>query len=399
MVEEEHLVKANTCPLCGVTGASAFLERRQVPLHQNLLCQSAAEATALNCGELAICLCTRCGFVFNAAFRPELLSYGETYDNTQTHSPLFRRYLTELADDLVDRYHLAGAAIIEVGCGKGDFLRLLCQGGRNRGRGFDPSYLGPETAEQGAVHFFTEFYQGQCPDDPPKLVCCRHVIEHVPAPLEMLCAIRKALGEPSDAVVYFETPDVEWSFAQTAFWDFFYEHCSYFTPYTLAWAFEMSGFSVLNVKNVFGGQYLAIEAKPKASGSPSPSPPVKEVGRLEQRARAFCGHVAMKVGECREQVLNLSRQGGCALWGAAAKGVTFANIIDPARAHIKCVVDINPAKVGRYVPGTGHPIVSLAALGNDYSVAGLLSMNPNYLMEQQAMLSQWSLKIPIKAVT
>ncbi|HUY13368.1 MAG TPA: class I SAM-dependent methyltransferase [Terriglobia bacterium] len=326
------------------------------------------------------------------------MSYSQAYNNSQTHSPLFCRYLTEVSDSLVERYHLTDKAIIEVGCGKGDFLRLLCRGGRNRGLGFDPSYIGPETDEQGAVHFVTEFYEGQRSDPPPDFVCCRHVIEHIPAPLEMLHGIRNALGESSVAVVYFETPNVEWVFEQTAFWDFFYEHCSYFTPDTLTWAVEMSGFSVLNVKSIFGGQYLSIEAKPRASQSALASPPPNEVGRLEKQVRAFSDRVARKVNDCREQVLKFSRHGGCALWGAAAKGVTFANIIDPCVTDIKCIVDINPAKAGRYVPGTGHPIVSLEALGNHYSVAGLLSMNSNYLLEQRAMLSGLSLAIPVEAL-
>lgn len=387
------------CPLCGASGSGVFLERRLSPLHQNLLCRTAAEAKSLNSGVLAISLCPCCGFVFNAAFLPELMSYSQAYDNTQTHSPLFQRYLTELSEDLVNRYHLMDKTIVEVGCGKGDFLRLLCRGGRNRGLGFDPSYIGPETAEQGAVRFVTEFYEGQRSDTPPDFVCCRHVIEHIPDPLGMIRGIRNALGEHSPAVVYFETPNVEWIFEHTAFWDFFYEHCSYFTPDTLAWAFELSGFSVLRVKSVFEGQYLAIEAKSSGASSAPLSLLPQGAAQLEKHVHAFRDRVARKIDDCREQVRKFSRQGGCALWGAAAKGVTFANIIDPNATDIKCLVDINPAKAARFVPGTGHPIVNLEALGSQYSVAGLLSVNSNYLLEQRAMLSALSLEIPIEALS
>jgi hypothetical protein len=214
----------------------------------------------------------------------------------------------------------------------------------------------------------------------------------------MLRGIREALGEQSTAVVYFETPSVEWIFEHTAFWDFTYEHCSYFTPDTLKRAFERAGFSVLNVRSAFGGQYLAIEAKPRRASSAPLSLPPKGAAGLEKQVHAFSDRVARKVNDCREQVLKFSRQGGCAIWGAAGKGVTFANVIDPNVTDIKCAVDINPAKAGRYVPGTGHPIVSLEALGSQYSVAGLLSMNSNYLPEQRAMLSALSLAIPIEAL-
>lgn len=391
-------MRVDSCPLCGAAETEIFLERPQAPLHQNLLCQTPAEARALNCGELAISLCERCGFVFNAAFRLELMSYSQSYDNVQSHSPLFHRYLEDLAEDLVNRYHLRGKTVVEVGCGKGEFLRLLCKGGKNRGLGFDPSYVGAETIEEDSVQFVKEFYEGQRNGQPPDLVCCRHVIEHVPAPLAMLRGIRKALGEESAAVVYFETPDVEWIIEHTAFWDFFYEHCSYFTRDTLAWAFEMAGFTVLDVKRVFGGQYLAVEAKPQPLAFPQPSVPRDRVEKLKNNVSAFCERVGRKVEECRQHVLNLSRQGGCALWGAAAKGVTFANVIDPAVTHIKCVVDINPAKAGRYVPGTGHPIVGLGDLGGRYPVAGVLSMNSNYLSEQRAMLAEMSLTLPVEAL-
>lgn len=386
------------CPLCGATGFDVFLERPRSPLHQNLLCRTREEARALNSGKLEIALCPNCGFVFNAAFLAELMSYSRIYDNTQTHSPLFQRYLTELAEDLVNRYGLAGKTIVEVGCGKGDFLRLLCRGGRNRGLGFDPSYIGPETAEQGAIRFLTEFYTGQRSDTAPALVCCRHVIEHIPSPLEMLRGIRQALGENSSVVVYFETPNVEWIFENTAFWDFFYEHCTYFTPETLAWAFEMSGFSVIDVKSAFGGQYLGIEARGGSAPSAPLSLPSSGAVGLEKQVRAFSAKVTAKIQECREQVRKFSRQGGCALWGAAAKGVTFANVIDPGATEIKFVVDINPAKAGTYVPGTGHPIVSLESLVDQAPVAGLLSVNSNYLLEQRAQLAALSLAIPIEAL-
>ena len=87
-----------------------------------------------------------------------MLSYTAAYENTQTCSPYFRQYLSKLVNSLVRKYDLRDKVVIEVGCGKGGhFLRQLCKDGRNRGIGFDPTYVGPETLEGGAVQFVRGF--------------------------------------------------------------------------------------------------------------------------------------------------------------------------------------------------------------------------------------------------
>jgi hypothetical protein len=72
--------------------------------------------------------------------------------------------------------------------------------------------------------------------------------------------------------------------------------------------------------------------------------------------------------------------GRLALWGAGAKGVTLANLIDAEGQRIDSVIDVNPAKQGGYLPGTGHPIVPPAhVLVRD--IAAVVVMNPNYFGE------------------
>jgi hypothetical protein len=56
--------------------------------------------------------------------------------------------------------------------------------------------------------------------------------------------------------------------------------------------------------------------------------------------------------------LHLLRQDGpVALLGAAGKGVALANLVDPAGELISCIVDVNPHKQHKYLPGTGHLII------------------------------------------
>jgi hypothetical protein len=81
------------------------------------------------------------------------------------------------------------------------------------------------------------------------------------------------------------------------------------------------------------------------------------------------------------------RGGGCAVWGAATKGAMFLNLLDPDCNLVRYVVDVNPAKQGRYLPGSGHRIVSPEFL-RESPVAGVLLMNPNYLDENVQLMKR-----------
>jgi SAM-dependent methyltransferase len=357
---------------------------------------TAEEARQFRRGDLRLAFCFACGFVFNATFEPDSLSYSAAYENTQTCSPLFKQYLEQLADSLLTKYGLRDKLVIEVGCGKGDFLRLLCKEGRNRGIGFDPTYVGPEAIEGGAVRFVREFYDSRQTRYAPDFVCCRHVIEHVQSPLEMLSAVRQAAGNRLSATVFFETPALPWILDSLSFWDFFYEHCSYFTKESLACAFEQAGFCVLEARAAFDEQYLHIEAKPVAAGSVPAKPRPHSTPDLWPQIRSFLAGVEQRMKACEEKIDVFSRAGGCAIWGAAAKGTTLVNTLDPENRRIRFLIDINPAKQGRYVPGTGHLIVPPEHLKDKSDrVAGILNMNPNYLEENRMILSQMRLDIPI----
>ncbi len=88
------------------------------------------------------------------------------------------------------------------------------------------------------------------------------------------------------------------------------------------------------------------------------------------------------------------RIGGVAVWGAGAKGVTFAGLVDPQESQVDCVVDINPRKQGRFLPGTGHPIVPPAAL-RELGVKTVLVLNPNYVPEIRLLLDELNLDVVV----
>lgn len=333
-------------------------------------------------------VCRACDFVFNGAFDPSRMDYGGNYDNTQACSPSFTAYLDELVDRLVLGLGVRGRTILEVGCGKGDFLRRVVYADpSNRGVGYDPSYVGELFSADGRLTFERRFFGDGPSDVLPHVVISRHVIEHVEEPALMLQSIRDTLGPAADARVVFETPCVEWILRNGVIWDFFYEHCSLFSASSLSALFRRSGFEVTGVRHVFADQYLWLEAV--AASAPGPVTPG---GNLAERCHKFAAHERAHIGEWRQRIESLASSGRVALWGAGAKGVTLANLVDPACSLIDCLVDLNPQKQGRFVPGTGHPIVGASEL-RERDVSSVVLMNPNYECEVREIATASGLQL------
>jgi nucleoside-diphosphate-sugar epimerase/2-polyprenyl-3-methyl-5-hydroxy-6-metoxy-1,4-benzoquinol methylase len=366
----------STCPLCDGTELTVFVEREKVPVHQNMPFRDAASAQNTTRGDLRLAACRSCGFVTNLAFREELLRYGEGYENDQTLSPTFDMHTESRIASLVES-GIRDRLVVDVGCGQGQFLRRLCAVGPNRGIGFDPAYVGPDRVDDGRVSFVRAFYGGSPSAAAPDLVVCRHVIEHVVAPLAFLKNIQAALRPEHPTRLAFETPTVDWILEGGVVQDFFYEHCSYFTADSLRFAFERAGFTNVETMATFGGQYLwgTAEYRPEKARAPRMAPnaitkSVERYLRQEQASRALL----------ESKIARLGASGRVAVWGAGAKGVTVLNLIDPRCQLVDCAVDVNPKKQGKFIAGTGHPIVSPAEL-RARGIRGILVMNPNYLDE------------------
>jgi hypothetical protein len=77
------------------------------------------------------------------------------------------------------------------------------------------------------------------------------------------------------------------------------------------------------------------------------------------------------------------------VWGAGAKGVTFANLADPAATRIHCFIEVNPAKQGKFIPGTGHPVIAPEQIDAE-GLDGVLVLNPNYVREMTKYLQDRS---------
>lgn len=192
------------------------------------------------------------------------------------------------------------------------------------------------------------------------------------------------------ARVFFETPCVDWIFENKVMFDFFYEHCSYFNEKSISKAFEFAGFEVVSIDRIFNGQYMWLEARPVEDNRELKN--LSYTKYVDPRGLGFSKNEFEWKRKALEQVSIYSLGGKVALWGAGAKGVTFLNLIDPGVEYIDCVIDVNPNKVGNYIPGTGHEIIGIESLDNrEFST--IIITNSNYLDEIKKIVQQKILNI------
>jgi SAM-dependent methyltransferase len=368
---------------------SPFAEFLDVPANSCVLLDSEDEAKNYPRGDIVLGACRQCGFIGNIRFDMGLAQYTSRYEETQGYSPTFRKFHRQLATDLIERHGLRNKDVLEIGCGKGEFLAMLCELGPNRGTGFDPSFdegrdIFPEGVEARVIRdFFSEEHVGIDAD----IVCCKMTLEHIPNVEKFARLACGAMRDGDDAVVFFQVPNALRILRDCAFEDIYYEHCSYFTAGSLGRLFRSFGLAIHRLTTEYADQYLAIEAV--AAKSPIASDELQaldDVDEIERLVSGFEERCSTKIGSWQQQLDAASEAGDVVLWGSGSKAVAFLSAVDNNQA-VKRVVDINPHKHGYYLPGSAQKIISPDELAAEHPRT-VIVMNSVYQEEIIAALRE-----------
>ena len=334
----------------------SLFEQKNYPVFQNRMHDSEKEARDCPKGDIKIVENLQTGLVYNELFRPELMNYDGHYQNEQGVSRIFQTHLEGVVQILERTMGCSG--IVEVGCGKGLFLELLLTRGFDI-TGFDPTYEGQNPRIRK-----TYFDPGS--GIQANGLVLRHVLEHIQNPVGFLDGLKQS--NTGGGKIYIEVPCFDWICKHRAWFDVFYEHVNYFRLSDFG---RMFG-TIHESGHLFGGQYIYVVADLASLRQPG--------FKLDDQVLFPLDFSASIDGS------NNLRRGEAAIWGGASKGVIFALLKERVGQAVGTVIDINPAKQGKYLASTGLRVRSpTEALPLLKSGSTIYVMNSNYLEEIKKM--------------
>ena len=350
------MLSKNQCPSClAQDSLLAFFKNLSTPADCGFLPASKEEARRCQIGPVDMVFCDRCGLIFNSRFDRSLIQFSPGYEVSLEYSAKFRTHIDTLVERLIQKFALQEKTILEIGCGNARFLNQLCRAGRNQGIGIDPSVPNEPEVVQG-VELIRDFFSSKYCDIDCDFICSLSVLEDVDQLNSFLKSVHR-LALKNNSPVHFEVFNGWRTFECDEVWSIHFEQCNYFSRCSLENAVSAAGFEIIESSTCYGkDQYLFVEVMATDKQHALKSPTEECVEKIKAFPRNFEG----RKNYWHDRLDTIS--GNVVLWGAGGKGITFLNSIENADA-IDAVVDINPRRQCRFIPGSGHGIVSPQQLG------------------------------------
>lgn len=321
--------------------------------------------------DLKIVQCSSCGLV---QLDNEPVSYYREVIRASAFSKEMGEFRQQQFTDFIAKYALKNKKIIEIGCGKGEYLSLMNQQGVN---GF-----GLEAAQNSVQHCLTnglQVQQGYTENEhysfnhaPFDAFFMLNFLEHLPGPIQVLKGIANNLT--TDGIGLVEVPNFDMMLRENLFTEFVTDHLWYFTRDSLQHLLNLSGFEVLECKEIWQAYILSAVVRKRK---------VLDVTGFQAAHRDLTTQL--------HAYIDGFSAGQVAIWGAGHQALTVIAITQIA-SKIKYVVDSAPFKQDKLTPTTHLPIVSPDYFFQDDKVAGVIVMAAAYSDEVATIVRKRSSK-------
>jgi 2-polyprenyl-3-methyl-5-hydroxy-6-metoxy-1,4-benzoquinol methylase len=378
------------CLLCGATGLERLFDLGMLPLGSPV---PAAQAGLAWRGRLALAICRRCSMVQTESQLPADLLVTETF-YTSHRSTSIADHDRAFVDGLLRR-GLAGAdsLVLDVGCSDGALLDKLRERGFRRLLGIEPSPHADQTycAEVIVGPFDDAMVQRLSNEQrEPDLVIANHVLGGVSRPGEFIANLARVLKPGASLVI--EIPYVV-DLVRTFRLDGFTHSCNaWFTAASLVYALKSAGLRVEDIEHDEACRSGTLRAFARRAPEAALSPAVTALLAREAEELSAARFAAFRdaVAALRAQILaGLRGLTGTPfyVYGGGLKAATLLNWLGLARRDIVCVVDNDPHKQGRLVPGVDIPIEPVDALWRQQTPIAVLNLALDHRAEVETELA------------
>jgi len=325
---------------------------------------------------LKVLVCESCWLVQAESYSKAEELFNDEYAYFSSFSDQWLKHAENYVNTMMDRFALtADSHVIEVASNDGYLLQYVKQRGIPC-LGIEPTASTSEAARLKGIDTIEEFFdvslagslvnQGKQAD----LIAANNVLAHVPD-INGFAAGFATLLKPQ-GVATFEFPHLMHLIEGRQFDTIYHEHFSYLSFSTVVSILNTNGLSVFDVEELdtHGGS-LRVFAQRKDMGKHPVNSRVTGLLNIEAAAgmnrttyyEGFQAHADMVKNDFLSFLLGAKRAGKTvAGYGAAAKGNTLLNYAGVRPDLLPYVVDRNPAKQDKFLPGCRIPIVAEAHL-------------------------------------
>lgn len=320
---------------------------------------------------LRVLVCESCWLVQTEDFAQADALFDADYAYFSGFSSRWLAHCHAYCREMIERFSLGSTSrVVEVASNDGSLLQYFANAGvdclgveptastaaaaRDKGLTIVESFFGVELAQQVVKEY-----------GPADLTAANNVLAHVPDINDFVAGFAVLLKP--EGVATFEFPQVRQLVDLNQFDTIYHEHFSYLSLIATTRIFEANGMSVFDVQPLptHGGS-LRVFAQRSDSEIHKTTARVKESLAAEREAgidspayyRGFQQRADRVKNELLDYLNEAKSEGrGVAAYGAAAKGNTLLNYAGIGPDLLRCVADKNPAKQGKFLPGSRIPIV------------------------------------------
>ena len=321
---------------------------------------------------LRVRVCESCWLVQTEDYPRREDLFDANYAYFSAYSSTWVEHVERYVDDARRRFNLDRRSfVVEVAANDGHLLQFV----RARGIpciGIEPTAAAAAAARQRGISVVEDFFGNRlatelAAESRADLIVANNVLAHVPD-INDFAAGFATLLKPS-GVATFEFAYVRSLIDHTLFDTIYHEHYSYLSMTAVDQVLSAQGLTVFDVEklNTHGGS-LRVFAKRSQTLERARTPAVDDLLAEEAAAgmttRSYYERFQPKVEKVRDDLVKFLHEAThsthkhkVAAYGAAAKGSTLLNYANLGASIVEFVVDANPAKRGKFMPGSHIPIV------------------------------------------